>query len=74
MLKFGSISCPFRCQLKKLASNAMHVNTTGCVLGQTAAPDVTSTELVRVIEGALDPIQVKYALTKKQQQNNNLML
>ena len=65
MLKFGSISCPFRCQLKKLASNAMHVNTTGCVLGQIAAPDVTSTELVRVIEGALDPVQVKYALTKK---------
>ena len=55
MLKFGSISFLFLCQLKKLASTAMHVNTTGCVLGQRTSPDVMSTELVRVTKEAPDP-------------------
>jgi hypothetical protein len=36
----------------------MHVSTTGCELGQRAAPDVMFTELVRLIKEAPDPAYI----------------
>ena len=52
MLKVGWMFTPLTCQSRKLTSAATQVNSTGEIFEQTAPPDVTSTEILRDIEGA----------------------
>ena len=53
ILKVGWMPAPLTCQSKKLTSTAMQVNLIGGIIlfEQTAPPDITSTEVLKDIEG-----------------------
>ena len=51
ILKVGWMPAPLTCQSKKLTSTAMQVNSIGGIFEQTAPPDITSTEVLKDIEG-----------------------